>query len=113
MTVGRRTTDLAGAQDQRVAGLAESFRAAGDAIGEISVERLWISGALVLLCFASRALRDRLLPAFAHLAEAAERESATAPTLTVHLWDSASTGAQLFVRVKYARRSVRVAVGEV
>lgn len=52
-----------------------------------------MAGASICLRFASPALRERLTPAFAHLAEpAGAADSETA--LTVSLWDSASTGAE-------------------
>ena len=50
-----------------------------------------MAGTSVSLRFASAALRERLLPAFAHLAGASD--GAAAPGLIVNLWDSASTGA--------------------
>jgi hypothetical protein len=81
--------------EQRPSGLhdgaAASFAAAGEAAGGVSLDRLSIAGAPVSLRFASPALRERLTPAFAHLAEPAEAAS-TEPALTIHLWDSASTG---------------------
>lgn len=74
-------------------GLAESFAAAGEAAGAVSADRLAIAEASVSLRFASPALRERLTPAFAHLAEPPDGDSAR-PDLTIHLWDSASTGAE-------------------
>lgn len=71
-------------------GAAASFAAAADAVGDVSVDRYTIGGTTVWLRFASPALREELTPAFAHLAEPAD--SAGSPALTVHLWDSASTG---------------------
>jgi hypothetical protein len=50
-----------------------------------------MAGTSVSLRFASAALRERLLPAFAHLAGSSD--GAAAPGLIVNLWDSASTGA--------------------
>jgi hypothetical protein len=68
----------------RVEGLATSFARAGDVV----VEEYVVAGSRVSLRFASGALRERLAPAFAHLAA----PPGDAPDLTVHLWDSASTG---------------------
>ena len=76
----------------RLEGVAASFAAAGDASGGVSLDRYRIAGVPVWLRFASPALRDRLAPAFAHLADQSD-EGQTAPALTVNLWDSASTGA--------------------
>ena len=70
----------------RVEGLAASF----DAAGGVVVEHFVIGGSHVSLHFAGDALRERLAPAFAHLAA----PPSEAPELTVHLWDSASTGAE-------------------
>jgi hypothetical protein len=56
----------------------------------VSVDRLTMAGTSVALRFASEALRERLAPAFAHLMGSPDGEP---PGLTVHLWDSASTGA--------------------
>jgi hypothetical protein len=68
----------------RVEELAASFACAGDVVAQEYV----VAGSRVSLRFASDALRERLAPAFAHLvAPPGER-----PELTVHLWDSASTG---------------------
>jgi hypothetical protein len=71
--------------------LEASFAAAAEANGGVSVDRLTMAGASVSLRFASQALRERLAPAFAHLIGSAD---GAAPGLTVHLWDSASTGAE-------------------
>jgi hypothetical protein len=68
------------------AAIEASFAASTD----VSVDRYAIGGAAVELRFASPALRERLTPAFAHVAVPA---AASAASLTVHLWDSASTGA--------------------
>jgi hypothetical protein len=68
----------------RLEGLATSFARAGD----VAAEEYVVGGSRVSLRFASSALRDRIVPAFAHLAAPA----GGAPALTVHLWDSASTG---------------------
>jgi hypothetical protein len=64
----------------RLEGLASSF----DAVPQDYV----VAGSRVSLRFASDALRDRIAPAFEHLAA----PPGAAPELTVHLWDSASTG---------------------
>jgi hypothetical protein len=69
-----------------------SYDAAVHASDSASLDRYEIAGASVWLHFAGPALRAQLTPAFAHLAAPADR-AATAPSLTVHLWDSASTGA--------------------
>lgn len=68
----------------RLEGLAASFARAGDVVAQEYV----VGGSRVSLRFASSALRDRIAPAFAHLAA----PPGGAPELTVHLWDSASTG---------------------
>ncbi|TML96871.1 MAG: serine kinase [Actinobacteria bacterium] len=73
--------------------VAASFERAADAAGGASLDEYDVGGASVDLQFASPALRDRLTPAFAHLAARAGDASPT-PSLTVHLWDSASTGAE-------------------
>jgi hypothetical protein len=72
------------AAPDRVEGLAASFARAGDVVAQDYV----VGGSHVSLRFASDALRERLAPAFAHLAT----QPGGAPELTVHLWDSASTG---------------------
>ena len=77
---------------ERQAGIAASFAAAGEATGGVSLERLSIAGASVSLYFASQALRERLTPAFAHLVQTPDAALAP-PALTIHLWDSSSTGA--------------------
>jgi hypothetical protein len=70
----------------RVEELAASFARAGNVVAQEYV----VAGSRVSLRFASAALRERLAPAFAHLvAQPGER-----PELTVHLWDSASTGVE-------------------
>jgi hypothetical protein len=76
----------------RLARVAASYAgvAAG---GGVSCDDYVIGGALVSLRFASRELRERLTPAFAHLVAPA-RGAPAPPSLTVHLWDSASTGAE-------------------
>jgi hypothetical protein len=68
----------------RLEGLAASFARAGDVVAHDYL----VGGSRVSLRFASAALRDRIAPAFAHLAA----PPGDAPELTVHLWDSASTG---------------------
>jgi hypothetical protein len=73
------------------ADLRASFEAAAEANGTVSVDRLAMAGASLSLRFASEALRERLTPAFAHLTGSSD--GAAEPGLTVHLWDSTSTGA--------------------
>ena len=75
--------------DRIPADVVASYEAAVDANG-VSVDPLAMAGTSVALRFASEALRERLAPAFAHLMDAPAEEP---PGLTVHLWDSASTGA--------------------
>jgi hypothetical protein len=70
----------------RVEGLAASFARAGAVVAQDYV----VGGSHVSLRFAGGALHERLAPAFAHLAA----PPSDAPELTVHLWDSASTGAE-------------------
>jgi hypothetical protein len=72
----------------RLEGLTTSFDRAGDAAGGVVAEDYVVGGSRVSLRFASEALRERLAPAFAHLAA----PLSGAPELTVHLWDSASAG---------------------
>jgi hypothetical protein len=72
--------------------LASSFAAAADASGGVTDNGYAIAGAPVLLRFASPALRRSLAPAFAHLAQPLAAD-AHAFSLTVNLWDSATTGA--------------------
>ncbi len=74
-------------------GLGESFAVAAEASGGVSDDRYALAGATVVLRFASPALRERLSPAFAHLATGPDDATAP-PALTVHLWDSSSTGAE-------------------
>ena len=69
--------------------VAESFAAAG----AVSEDRLSLAGASVALRFASEPLRERLTPAFAHLMQPSG-DDGDRPALTIHLWDSASTGAE-------------------
>jgi len=66
----------------RLEGLAASFARAGDVVAQEYV----VGGSRISLRFASEPLRERLAPAFAHLAVA----PGYAPELTVNLWDSAS-----------------------
>jgi hypothetical protein len=66
----------------RLEGLAASF--------DVVASDYVVGGSRVSLRFASDGLRDRIAPAFAHLAAA----PGDAPGLTVHLWDSASTGVE-------------------
>lgn len=74
------------AAGNRLEELSASFARAGAAVAH----EYAVAGSRVSLRFASDALRDRLAPAFAHLAAPPWR----APDLIVHLWDSASTGAE-------------------
>lgn len=73
------------------ADLRASFEAAAEANGSVSVDRLAMAGTSLELRFASEALRERLTPSFAHLMGSSD--GAAEPGLTVHLWDSTSTGA--------------------
>lgn len=75
----------------RLRGVAASFAAAEDACGGSSSDWYEIAGGLVRLRFASPALRERLTPAFSHLAVHPDTTPAE-QALTVNLWDSASTG---------------------
>ena len=68
-----------------------SFRAAADASGASSSLRHELAGAPVALRFAGSEVQDVLGSAFAHLATPAANGSPE-PVLTVHFWDSASTG---------------------
>lgn len=70
----------------RLEELSASFARAG----EYLAQDYTVAGTRVSLRFASDALRNRLAPAFAHLAAS----PGDAPELTVHLWDSASTGVE-------------------
>jgi hypothetical protein len=90
MTSGERgvAEEFASALD----GVSTSFEAAVEATGGVFSDRYVIAGSLVLLRFASERLREVLGPAFAHLAAPTD-DGAAQPALTVHLWDSASTGA--------------------
>lgn len=78
--------------EQRLDELVRSFDAAVRATGTSSRDRFEIAGGSVELRFASPALRERLTPAFEHLALPTEPSSAA--DLTVYLWDSASTGVE-------------------
>ena len=77
----------------RLDAVAASFASAADAAGGTSVDDYVVGGGPVSLRFASPALRERLTPAFAHLA-APPGGGSVPGALTVHLWDSASTGAE-------------------
>ncbi|MGH3082640.1 MAG: serine kinase [Gaiellaceae bacterium] len=79
--------------EEALDGLGGSFASAAEAIGGVSDDRYSIAGATVALRFASPALRERLTPAFAHLAARSGAE-ASAPALTVYLWDAASTATE-------------------
>ena len=80
-----------GVVEERLEGLEASFEAAERSTGPASADRFVIAGGSVVLRFASPALRERLTPAFEHLAVGSA--DTNEPELTVHLWDSASTGA--------------------
>ncbi|HZC29678.1 MAG TPA: hypothetical protein VE269_08055 [Gaiellaceae bacterium] len=70
----------------RLEELAASFARAGAVVAQDYA----VAGSRVSFRFAGDALRDRLTPAFAHLAA----PSGEAPELIVHLWDAASTGVE-------------------
>ncbi len=72
--------------------ISESFAAAAKASGVVS-DRFSIAGAPVCLRFASGPMRRNLARVFDHLGELAGSGS-IAPALTVHVWDSASTGTE-------------------
>lgn len=74
-------------------GLGASFALAAEASGGATDNYYALAGTTAVLRFGSSALRERLSPAFAHLATEPD-ETAAPPALTVHLWDSASTGAE-------------------
>ncbi len=78
--------------EDRLAGVTASFAAAAEASGGVISNEYVIAGARVSLRFASLALYERLTLAFAHL-EVAHEVTMPSPALTVHLWDSATTGA--------------------
>jgi hypothetical protein len=92
MAVPRPGTAAAELTADRLDGVSASFSAAAEATGGPSADRYTIAGAPVFLRFGSHALLERLTPAFAHLAAPSAGEDGP-PALTVHLWDSASTGA--------------------
>jgi hypothetical protein len=90
-------TEVAGTQGAEwtagaLHGLDASFALAAEASGGASDNYYAVAGATVVLRFGSSALRERMSPAFGHLATEPD-ETAAPPALTVHLWDSASTGA--------------------
>jgi hypothetical protein len=72
-------------------GVTTSFGAAAELAGGSSSDRLVIAENPVELRFASNVLRSSLLRAFTHLVDPTP-DLAEQPALTVHLWDSASTG---------------------
>jgi len=78
-------TDLAG---EYIARLRERFQEAAAAAGGSLDHDLEIAGLRTRLSFAGEAMRAALLPPFAHLAAAGERD----PQLTIQIFDSASTG---------------------
>jgi hypothetical protein len=71
--------------------LARSFGEAHRATGLVS-EEVVVGGDRVLLRFGGLTVRDSLFPAFAHLA--ARGRASTPPTLTIDVWDSASSGSE-------------------
>jgi hypothetical protein len=75
----------------RLEDLEASFARACEAGGGEVCEEHVVGGAPISLRFASRDSRDRLEPPFAHL-PSGRRDQSRTPSLTVHLWDSASTG---------------------
>jgi hypothetical protein len=77
---------------RHIDGLGASFAQACDVAG-MAVDDYVIGGSPVSLQFATPGLKSRLTPAFAHLRKQAGGPS-TGRGLTVHLWDSASTGAE-------------------
>jgi hypothetical protein len=72
--------------------LSATFARACETAGGAASGEYRMAGSQVTLRFASAELRERLTPAFAHLVEHRGRRRRDA-NLTVHLWDSASTGA--------------------
>jgi hypothetical protein len=70
---------------------ASGFDRAASAAGSVHVDEYTIAGSRLSLRFAGPALRERLTPAFAHLS-APHDGGPEGSSLTVHLWDSASTG---------------------
>ena len=77
---------------ERLSGVESSFQAACERTGGASDDRFSIAGLVVRLRFGSPALRDSLTRALAHLAQPSGVTSVE-PALTVHLWDSATSGA--------------------
>ena len=78
--------------EEALEGVAGSFGEAALGCGEHTADLHELAGARVLFRFAGRKLRETLSPAFAHLA--LQGNGPARPDLTVHLWDSTSTGAQ-------------------
>ena len=89
---GRATAHLAGSLQEGAgayfARLRDRFADAAAAAGGAILRDFVIGGFRARLAFAGPALVSRITPAVAHLA----RPLAEAPAVTVHLWDSASTG---------------------
>jgi hypothetical protein len=77
---------------RHIEGLGASFAQACEA-DPVAVDDYVIGGSPVSLQFATPELQARLGPAFAHLRPSAG-DASTGRGLTVHLWDSASTGAE-------------------
>ena len=77
----------------RLRELAASFACASEAAGGVAVDEYIVGAGRVSLRFAGPTLRERLTPAFAHLA-AKPGERRGPASLTVHLWDSASGGTE-------------------
>jgi hypothetical protein len=91
MTVGagaHPARGIEGGSRTYFARLCEQFAEAEVAAGGALVRDFAIAGFRVRLGFAGSALVSRITPALAHLA----RPPGEAPAITVHLWDSASTG---------------------
>jgi hypothetical protein len=71
-------------------GVAATAAAAADAAGTIVARDFRVAGAPVRLLFAGEALAELLTPALNHVAAG----PTVSPALTVHVWDSASTGTE-------------------
>lgn len=80
------------ADRQGLEGISETFAAATRATGETLQRSYRIAGDHVVLRFAGEVLIDQLTPALEHLRSGEDGEDAAEPALTVHLWDSESTG---------------------
>jgi len=69
-------------------GVYEAFQQAERSVGETIDRHYAIGGDVVRMRFAGRALIPMLSPAFEHL----ELGNPVEPALTIHIWDTASTG---------------------